>query len=307
MPLTAVALIGIGWSDGWGGASFTRTWLDLRVVVIGPLSLAIVAVLLVAERIWPAQRRSPFAPGYRHDVLFTILNATVTLPLVAALSLSFSQVVRTHAPWLTFPRLAVVPHVLVIAVIFVGLDASNWAVHLANHRIEALWRFHELHHSQEDMSVLTVFRTHPLVHVSYLAALVPGIVLIANGGLSTSLLIVYAGWVALAHSNIRLTFGPLDRILVSPNYHRIHHRLEGRQDVNLGFALTVWDQLFRTAVFPTSATVGIATGLAGRPLVVEQAPQSRHLMVFCRQLIAPFRPMGTSSSPSSDPAPAPDA
>ena len=101
--------------------------------------------------------------------------------------------------------------------------------------------------------------------------------------------------------------GPLGRILVSPNYHRIHHRLEGRQDVNLGFALTVWDQLFRTAVFPTSATVGIATGLAGRPLVVEQAPQSRHLMVFCRQLIAPFRPMGTSSSPSSDPAPAPDA
>ena len=186
VPLTAVALIGIGWSDGWGGASFTRTWLDLRVVVIGPLSLAIVAVLLVAERIWPAQRRSPFAPGYRHDVLFTILNATVTLPLVAALSLSFSQVVRTHAPWLTFPRLAVVPHVLVIAVIFVGLDASNWAVHLANHRIEALWRFHELHHSQEDMSVLTVFRTHPLVHVSYLAALVPGIVLIANGGLSST-------------------------------------------------------------------------------------------------------------------------
>jgi len=300
VPLVAATLIGVGWSEGWGGASFARTWLDLRVVVIGPASLAIVAALMVAERVWPAQRRSPVARGYRQDALYTILNATVTLPLVAALSLSFSEVVRTRFAWMTFPRLGAVPHALVVAVIFVALDAGNWAVHLANHRIEALWRFHELHHSQEDMSVLTVFRTHPLVHVSYLAALLPGIVLIANGGLSTTLLVVYAGWVALAHSNIRLGFGPLNRLLVSPNYHRIHHRLEGRQDVNLGFALTIWDQLFHTAVFPNAATVDIATGLAGRPLVVEQAPQSHHLGVFVRQLIAPFRPMVASSNPRGD-------
>jgi sterol desaturase/sphingolipid hydroxylase (fatty acid hydroxylase superfamily) len=151
------------------------------------------------------------------------------------------------------------------------------------------------------MSVLTVFRTHPLVHVSYLAALVPGIVLIANGGLSTTLLVVYAGWVALAHSNIRLSFGPLNRVLVSPNYHRIHHRLEGRQDVNLGFALTVWDQVFKAAIFPTAETVAIATGLAGRPLIVEQASsRPQHLSVFARQLIAPLRPMASSSNPRRD-------
>ena len=47
------------------------------------------------------------------------------------------------------------------------MDGCNWFVHLANHRVRMLWRFHELHHSQEDMSVLTVFRTHPLIHVSY--------------------------------------------------------------------------------------------------------------------------------------------
>ena len=288
----AAALIAIGWSTRWGGADFTGTLTSLRVVVIGPATLVILSLLLAAERLWPAQQRPIFARGYRHDVLYTILNATLTLPFVAALSLSFAEVVRHRLHWLTFPRVGWLPHGLAIAVIFVAMDGCNWAAHLANHRVQALWRFHELHHSQEDMSVLTVFRTHPFVHIVYLVALVPGVVLIANGGLSTTLLVAYAGEVALAHSNLRLSFGPLGRILVSPNYHRIHHRLEGRQDVNLGFALTIWDQLFKTAVMPTRDTVDIATGLPGRPLRVEHgAPRPHHLAVFVAQLVAPFRPL----------------
>ncbi len=155
------------------------------------------------------------------------------------------------------------------------MDGCNWAVHLANHRVRMLWRFHELHHSQEDMNALTVFRTHPLIHVSYLLALVPGVVLLANGALSLTVLALYGGIVAFAHSNTRLGFGPLGRIVVSPNFHRIHHKLDGPQDVNLGFALTIWDQLFHTAVFPTKETVRIDTGLPGRPLTVEQARHDR--------------------------------
>jgi hypothetical protein len=68
--------------------------------------------------------------------------------------------------------------------------------------------------------------------------------------------------------------------------------LDGPQDVNLGFALTIWDQLFQCAVFPTEDTIRTDTGLPGRPLIVEQAgPRPRHLSVFVAQLIAPFRPM----------------
>jgi sterol desaturase/sphingolipid hydroxylase (fatty acid hydroxylase superfamily) len=172
------------------------------------------------------------------------------------------------------------------------MDGCNWFAHLANHRVRVLWRFHELHHSQEDMSVLTVFRTHPLVHVSYLIALVPGIVLLANGAMSTTLLVIYAAILAFAHSNTNLGFGPLGRIFVSPNFHRIHHQLDGPQDVNLGFALTIWDQLFGRAVFPTEETIRTDTGLPGRPLIVEQAgPRPHHLSVFAAQLVAPFRPM----------------
>ena len=114
----------------------------------------------------------------------------------------------------------------------------------------------------------------------------------ANGALPTTLLVVYAGVVAFAHSNTNLGFGPLGRIFVSPNYHRIHHNWTGRQDVNLGFALTIWDQMFHRAVFPTPETIRTDTGLPGRPLIVEQAgARPRHLAVLLAQLVAPFRPL----------------
>ncbi len=289
----AGTLIAVGWSSHWGGSSFDAALTDQRVVVTGPLTLAILAVILVVERVRPAQIRPLVARGHRQDALYTVLNMTLVVPLVVALALSLTAVARQDFGWIIVPQLGFVPRWAVIALIFVAMDGCNWLAHLANHRIRVLWRFHELHHSQEDMSVLTVFRTHPLIHVSYLVALIPGIVLVANGVVPTALLVAYAGFLAFEHSNTNLGFGPLERIFVSPNYHRIHHRLDGRQDVNLGFALTIWDQAFGRAVFPTEATIRADTGLPGRPLVVEQAGERpHHLATMLGQLWGPFRPLG---------------
>jgi sterol desaturase/sphingolipid hydroxylase (fatty acid hydroxylase superfamily) len=296
----AVVLVAIGWASHWGGENFTGSMSGLRVVLVGPLTLVILGVFLVVERLRPAQRRPMFARGYRQDFLFTVMNATIVVPLTVALTLSFSEVVHRSLPWLVVGQIGVVPSWVFIAVIFVAMDGLNWFAHLANHRVRVLWRFHELHHSQEDMNVLTVFRTHPLIHVSYLIALLPGIVLVANGTMPTILLVVYGASVAFAHSNTNLGFGPLDRVFVSPNFHRIHHMLDGPQDVNLGFALTIWDQLFHRAVFPTAETIRTDTGLPGRPMIVEQAGERpHHLSVFAAQLVAPFRPMHDLANPLS--------
>ena len=100
----------------------------------------------------------------------------------------------------------------------------------------------------------------------------------------------------------------MERIFVSPNYHRIHHRLDGPQDVNLGFTLTIWDQVFQRAVFPTEATIRTDTGLPGRPLVVEQAgDRPRHLATMLGQLWAPFRPVRDDRDLSAGSNPDPNA
>jgi len=299
IAVAAVALIAIGWASDWGRSDFAGSVTALRAVVAGPATLVVLAVFLVVERTWPAQPRPIFARGYRHDLLFAVVNALVVVPLVTALTLAFVHVLHTSAPWIVLPRMGTVPRAAAVAAILVAMDGCNWAVHLANHRARMLWRFHELHHSQEDLNTLSVFRTHPLIHVSYLVALIPGLVLMANGAMSITVLVVYGAIVAFAHSNTRLGFGPLERIFVSPNYHRIHHKLDGPQDVNLGFALTIWDQIFGRAVFPTEDTIRADTGLPGRPLVVEQeGPRARHLAVFAAQMVAPFRPVrGAADSP----------
>jgi len=292
IPSLGLILVGVGWSTHWGGLDFAASLTSVRAVTIGPLAVALIAVFLVAERVRPAQRRALVARGHRQDVLYAVLNALVVLPLVTALTLSLDDVVRRAMPWVILPRIGMVPRWGAILAILVAMDGCNWLVHLANHRVRMLWRFHELHHSQEDMNVLTVFRTHPLIHVSYVLAVIPALVLLANGELPTLLLVVYGGSVAFAHSNTNLGFGPLERVFVSPNYHRIHHRLVGPQDLNLGFTLTIWDQLSHRALFPTPETIRADTGLPQRPLRIEQqGARPHHLTVFAAQLVGPFRPL----------------
>jgi sterol desaturase/sphingolipid hydroxylase (fatty acid hydroxylase superfamily) len=300
VPALAVLLVGFGWANNWGGVDFAGSLTSLRIVTIGPVAAAMIGLLLVMERVRPAQMRSLVARGHRHDVLFLVINVIVVLPLVTALTLSLADVVRRVAPWVVLPRFGVVPRWVPIILILVAMDGCNWLVHLANHRVRMLWRFHELHHSQEDMNVLTVFRTHPLIHVSYLLAAVPALVLLANGELPTLLLVIYGGAVACAHSNTNLSFGPLERVFVSPNYHRIHHRVDGPQDLNLGFTLTIWDQLSHRAVFPTPDTIRANTGLSQRPLRVEQqGSRPHHITVLAAQLVGPFRRLNEPSALAS--------
>jgi hypothetical protein len=78
----------------------------------------------------------------------------------------------------------------------------------------------------------------------------------------------------LQHANLRWTFGPLGRVLVSPAYHRLHHATD-IQDVNLGVVLTIWDVLAGRARFPSRASRVGRTGLDGRPVPVEQDGPAR--------------------------------
>jgi hypothetical protein len=66
------------------------------------------------------------------------------------------------------------------------------------------------------MSVLTTFRTHPLVHASYLPALFPALLLGSSGTVPEAAVIAYACLVTLPHANLRWNFGPLARVIVIP-------------------------------------------------------------------------------------------
>ena len=199
-------------------------------------------------------------------------------------------------------RLPIGPQVVGVALILIGIDAMNWAGHVANHRWLTLWRLHALHHSQEDMSVLTTFRTHPLIHASYLPSLFPALILGASGTVPGVALIVYGCLITLPHANLRWKFGPFGRVFISPAYHRLHHAavyLDERGTVNFGFVLVCWDQMIHRAVFPTNEAP-IATGLTGRPVPVEQAVSARSTpRVMVAQLAQPFTKHAATDGPAT--------
>ncbi len=187
---------------------------------------------------------------------------------------------------------------LILAVL--GIDAVDWLAHLVNHRVTAFWRLHAVHHSQEELSILTTYRAHPLVHVSFLFSAIPILAVESNTATPAVVLTIYACLGALPHANVRWTYGPLGRIMISPAYHRIHHRATGRLDINLGTVFTFWDVASRRAVFPERGPgrVIAPTGLAGRPIPVEQAEgRPRLVRTMLVQLAEPFTPTSYRTEP----------
>ena len=284
-----------------GQSDLTSALSSARGRTVGPILLVFIGVILLAEQIWPAVRRPLFSRAQVVDAIYLALFAVVVLPLLTLVETGAAVEIGQHAHFLELGRLPLGPQVVVAGLILVGIDAMNWAAHVANHRSLTLWRLHALHHSQEDMSVLTTFRTHPLVHASYLPSLLPALILGASGAVPAMAIIVYGCLISLPHANLRWRFGPLGRVFVSPAYHRLHHVSEFLDDlgtVNYGFVLVCWDQLIHRAIFPTKGEIP-ATGIAGRPVPVEQVGSlTRTPRVIVAQLAQPFIRRAATDGPS---------
>jgi sterol desaturase/sphingolipid hydroxylase (fatty acid hydroxylase superfamily) len=257
--------------------------------MLGPGILVFVGAVVALERVWPAVRRPLLALGHVQDLAYLILYAVAVVPLIVIIDGGFAGALTHVAPWVEAPHLAVVPRLVLLAVALVLMDGCNWLAHWANHRWAAVWRFHAVHHSQEELSVLTSFRAHPLVHTTgFFLATVPVVLILGDRSLAPVLITVYVCMGTLPHANVRWTLGPLGKVVVSPAYHRIHHAIGAPDGANLGIVLTIWDVLAARAIFPIPGSAVSDTGLAGRPLAVEQSDPRWRPRMLVGQLLEPF-------------------
>jgi sterol desaturase/sphingolipid hydroxylase (fatty acid hydroxylase superfamily) len=260
-----------------------------RAELAAPLLVALVVGTAICERIWPAERRPLLARGHVQDVCFVALHAIVVIPLMTLLSVGAATLIASHAPWIELRAMEHWPGWLLIPLTIVAMDGANWLAHYADHRLDPLWRFHALHHSQEELSVFTSFRAHPLMHTTgFLLATIPVVALMPTRPIAPVLITIYVCIGTLQYANLRWTFGPAGRMIVSPAYHRLHHAPD-TQGVNLGVVLTIWDVLAGRARFPARTDTVGRTGLNGRPVPVEQDGSAGPvLLLLAEQLIEPF-------------------
>ena len=140
-------------------------------------------------------------------------------------------------------------------------------------------RYHALHHSQEELSILTSFRAHPLVHTSFQLAAVPLIVLGTGGTVPASVLVGYVVLSTLPHANVAWRFGPLRYVFASPVFHRWHHTAaEYGGERNFASTFPLLDLVFGTFYMPPRQ-LPEAYGVADRKF-----PPG-----FAAQLVYPFR------------------
>jgi len=264
-----------------------------RAELAAPLLVALVVATGICERIWPAERRPVLARGHVQDACYVALHAIVVIPLMGLLGVGAAALIGGHARWIELRSTEHWPGWLLIPLTVVAMDGANWLAHYADHRLGPLWRFHALHHSQEELSVLTSFRAHPLMHTTgFLLATVPVVALMQARPIAPVIITIYVCIGTLQHANLRWTFGPAGRVLVSPAYHRLHHAPD-TQHVNLGVVLTIWDVLAGRARFPSRRDGAGHTGLDGRPIPVEQDDSAAPaLLLVAEQLLEPFQVQG---------------
>jgi sterol desaturase/sphingolipid hydroxylase (fatty acid hydroxylase superfamily) len=224
----------------------------------------IMAVAALIEGAVPMFSRNGWRRGRRTanlgltSVVFLLNWSLSSVAVVLALTLSLQP-----------PAMASGLHLPMVVQVIVGvliLDFSaGYLAHRALHFVPVLWRFHQVHHSDDFVDVTTTYRTHPVETVwRFLFVFVP-VWLIGIPALAVVIhRLVSASNGILEHGNIRL-WRPLDRMLslvwVTPNIHKIHHsRQRAETNSNYGNVLTLYDRLLGTFT-PSERAESVVYGL----------------------------------------------
>ena len=155
------------------------------------------------------------------------------------------------------------------AIAFLVLDFAIYLQHVLSHALPVFWRLHRVHHADLDVDLTTGTRFHPLeilISLVYKAGLVAA--LGADPWTVLAFEAVLNGAAIFSHGNVGLPQwldGPLRRIVVTPDMHRIHHSvIVAETNSNFGFFLSIWDRLCGTFVqSPAKGQDAMELGLPG--------------------------------------------
>jgi len=141
---------------------------------------------------------------------------------------------------------------LTIIISFLILDLfGGWLAHFTEHQIFTMWRFHIVHHADNNVDVTTGLRHHPIESVwrglfFFMGIMFSGAPMYAVMIFQTLLILS----TAFTHANISLPRWldkGLSYVFVSPNMHKVHHHWkQPYTDSNYGAVLSIWDRMFGT-------------------------------------------------------------
>jgi sterol desaturase/sphingolipid hydroxylase (fatty acid hydroxylase superfamily) len=240
-------------------------------------------VALPFQWLFPATRRRPKILSYEFwlDFLFWAQGIWLSLASFYVLVEWLTQAVYgPGSAWL--PWLAQLPFWVQVLIAVWAFDFLVYWRHRWEHNFPALWSFHAVHHTAEQVDFLTTTRLHPFEVA--LGALFNSAALRLGLDPAAAALgfAIYLNYNYFIHTNVRVRFpGFLKYIFVSPFMHHWHHAMDKEaagKNVGVVFAWNDW--LFGTAYHPAHWPTKF--GLGGPP--AERVGQS-----YVRQLLYPLQ------------------
>lgn len=259
-----------------------------HVNILSSLALILVVLVLISYRQrlslvlllrrWVFRKRYWWNHSTKQDYLIYFLNALFKSFLLVPLfecSFVISQFVIRQLVRLSGGDLLDIPvqdsYLLFFTLgVFVWDDFLRFFHHWLMHKIPFLWEFHKLHHSARVLTPLTLYRAHPVEAIFAilrnslsLGVAIGVFIYIFGSSFSLWTLLGINGFgflfnlvgANLRHSHIPLGFGRLERVLISPIQHQIHHsKNPAHYDKNFGVSLAIWDDLFGSLVFSKEAS-----------------------------------------------------
>ncbi len=232
-------------------------WIAGQLLLFSAALFGLLALLVKGREALDAGRRA--AAQVRINLSLYALDALLIAPLVGVLVQGVRGAVSSGHLFVVPPEFwgTLGTPATFVAAVFLGDFGSYW-----RHRMEHtrwLWPAHAVHHSDDQMTWLTLSRFHPVnrvttatIDIGFLALLgLPDWALVAN-----ELVRHYYG--ELIHADLPWTYGTFGRLLVSPAMHRWHHA----RDVtgagsNFATVFSVFDQAFGTFHVPGPCTVPV--------------------------------------------------
>lgn len=248
----------------------------------------VLLIMIALEAVWPRRarrhtrlRRWATNFGILFSDYLAVTLVVLLVPVTAVITALFAQQYQIGIfHWLDWPVW------VEWLIAFLVLDFVIWGQHVITHKIPILWRIHRVHHTDQDLDASSAVRFHPLEIILSIFIKSAAVLLL---GTSAVLVVIFEavvnGSAIFNHANFKVPT-KLDHVLrwfiVTPDMHRIHHSIERREhDTNYGFALSIWDRLFR--VYSVEPELGHDNMIIGQPDAQEEGPET-----FLWSIVLPF-------------------
>ena len=225
---------------------------NLVASLYGNLALYLVIPFLwLLEVLFPCRPSQPLiGRGFLQDAVWFVVIGPTRILVLFPMSELLRRLFEHQLAFLTVDAAADWPLSIQITLALLATEFLRWLSHYARHRVHALWLFHAIHHSQEEINVFTDDRVHivDLVVLSLLT-FIPFLVFRVPDFYTLSIIGLYLPiHNRFVHANVKINLGWLGWLIASPQFHRVHHSADlAHANTNYGVYLSAFDYLFGTA------------------------------------------------------------